>query len=509
MKTQLLSGVTLISLNFISSPLIGQNNYSVEKPNIIYILMDDMGYGEAGCYGQEKIETPNIDKLREKGMLFTQHYSGSPVSGPSRCVLQTGLHSGHSYIRGNDEVTARGDVWSHDAMYKDAGLEGQMPLKPGTMTLGRLLQSAGYTTACIGKWGLGYPGSVGTPNKQGFDFFYGYNCQRQAHTYFPGFLYRNEEREYLANEVVPPSTKLDPGADPRDPASYEKYYQKEYANDLMYKEILAFVDQNKDKPFFMMWTTPLPHVSLQAPKRWVDYYLKKFGDEEPYLGNKGYYPCRYPHATYAGMISYFDEQVGGLIAKLKEEGLYENTLIVFTSDNGPTFNGGSDSPWFNSGGIFKSEAGWGKCSLHEGGIRVPTIMAWPGKIKKNSKSDHISAFYDMMPTFAELAGVECPPTDGISLMPTLLGKKQEKHDYLYWEYPEGGGSRALRQGDWKLLISNIRKNPKIELFNLSKDVREQNDLSAENQTKVNQLLDLMEGALVESEHPAFRMKFVR
>lgn len=507
---------TLLGLGALSvvsvAVLSGSTKKEEVKPNVIYILMDDMGYGELECYGQQKIETPNIDALRAKGIKFTQHYSGSPVSGPSRCVLMTGLHSGHTQIRGNDEVPSRGDVWSHDSMYVHPELEGQAPLKEGTMTLGRMMQNAGYTTACIGKWGLGYPGSVGVPNKQGFDHFFGYNCQRQSHTYYPPFLWRNEERVSLGNDKIqdPWKTPLDKGADPRDERSYDKYVQKQYANDVMFDELLKFVDKSKNetKPFFLMWTTPMPHVSLQAPERWVKHYVEKFGDEEPYLGDKGYYPCRYPHATYAAMISYFDEQVGKLVKKLKKDKLYENTIIVFTSDNGPTFNGGSDSPWFNSGGIFKSEKGWGKCFVHEGGIRVPMVVAWPNKIKAGSETDHVSAFQDVMPTLAEVTGIECPPTDGISFLPTLLGKKQPKHDFLYFEYPENGGSRAIRKGNWKLMITNIKKGPqKVQLFDLSKDIQELNDLSAQQPDLVKELETLMEASLVEAENPIFKMNF--
>lgn len=505
---------TLVKLGVLSvvsmSVLGGCKEEAKSKPNVIYILMDDLGYGDLQCFGQQKIETPNIDALRAAGMKFTQNYSGSPVSGPSRCVLMTGLHSGHAQIRGNDEVEARGNVWSHDSMYVHPELEGQAPLKAGTMTLGRMMQDAGYTTACIGKWGLGYPGSEGTPDKQGFDFFFGYNCQRVAHSYYPPYLWRNNERVSLGNLPLDPwKTKLDSAADPRDIRSYDKFVQKTYANDMMYDELMAYVDNHKDTSFFLMWTTPLPHVSLQAPERWVKHYVDKFGDEEPYLGQKGYYPCRYPHATYAAMISYFDEQVGKLVGKLKEAGVYENTIIVFTSDNGPTFNGGSDSPWFNSGGLFKSEQGWGKCSVHEGGIRVPMVVCWPGKIEADTETDHICAFQDVMPTLAEVVGVEAPKGDGISFLPTLLGNngKQKQHDFLYFEYPEAGGSRAIRQGNWKLMITQIKKGTeKISLFDLSKDIQELNDVAEQNPEIVASLMKLMKESLVEAENPKFQMK---
>lgn len=476
------------------------------KPNIIYILADDLGYAELGCYGQQKIETPNIDALAAQGKRFTQHYSGSAVSAPSRCVLLTGKHTGHAYIRGNDEVASRGDVWSHQAMLNDSSLEGQLPLPTGTVTLPALLKRAGYITACIGKWGLGFPGSEGTPNKMGFDFFYGYNCQRQSHTYYPSFLYRNEHREYLKNKLVSPETKLEQGANLLDIASYSDFTQTDYAPDLMFNEITHFVDREKNKPFFLMWTTPVPHASLQVPEKWLKYYVNKFGDEAPYIGNKGYLPCRYPHATYAAMISHWDEQIGELVKQLKQLGLYENTLIVFTSDNGPTFNGGTDSPWFDSAKPYKSDSGWGKTSLREGGIRVPMIACWPAKIEAGTTTDHISAFWDVLPTFTQIVGVKYKDTDGISFLPTLLDKKQPQHEYLYWEYPEGGGSKAIRMGNWKGYIPNIRKgNTKMQLFDLSTDEREQKDVAAQHPEIIKILETKMKEAHTDPEVKRFNM----
>ena len=470
-------------------PACTNNNQT--KPNIIYILADDLGYAELGCYKQQLIETPNIDKLAQDGIMFTNHYSGSPVSAPSRCVLFTGKHTGHAYIRGNDEAGERGDVWSHAAMLADSTLEGQRPVPAETVMIPKLLKQAGYKTACIGKWGLGYPGSVSTPNKMGFDFFYGYNCQRQAHTYFPPFLYRNESREYLNNELLPPNTKLDEGADSLDIKSYSKYTQNSYAPDLMFNEIMNFVDDTQDQPFLLFWTTPVPHMPLQAPEHWVDYYVKKFGDETPHLG--GYFPCRYPHATYAAMISHWDEQIGKLVAKLKEKGEYENTLIIFTSDNGPTFNGGTDSPFFDSAKPFKSEYGWGKTSLREGGIRVPMIACWTGKVKGGRTSNPVSAFWDVMPSLCEIAGVDTPETDGISFLPELLGKEQTTHEFLYWEYPESGGSKAVRMGKWKGYIPNIfRGNTEMQLYNLDLDPREQTNIAKYHPEIVGQLTEIID-----------------
>lgn len=480
-----------------------------EQPNIIYILADDLGYAELGCYGQEKIETPNIDALATNGMRFTQHYSGAPVCAPSRCVLLTGKHLGHAQIRGNDEWADRGPVWDFEAMSKKPNLEGQRPLKTGTTTIGTLLQNAGYKTAVVGKWGLGAPLTDGIPNKQGFGFFYGYNCQRQAHTYFPVHLWKDTTKVLLNNKLVPPNTKLQEGADIYNPESYTDYWLTDYSPDLMQKEVLHFIKENKNKPFFMYYATPIPHNPLQAPKRWVDYYHKKFGDEEPYIGNKGYFPHRYPHACYAAMVSYLDEQVGEIVAALKDLGLYENTLIIFTSDNGPTYTGGADSPWFDSAKPFKSEFGWGKGNVNEGGIRVPMIAQWPGKIKPGTETDHISAFYDVLPTFCEIAGIKAPvDIDGKSFLPTLLGSEnQEKHDFLYWEFPESGGQQAVRMGKWKGIRKNIDKDSlQIRLYNLETDVQELDDVSSQNPDVVAKIESIFRNEHEMAEIEKFRMK---
>ncbi|MEA3461593.1 MAG: sulfatase-like hydrolase/transferase, partial [Bacteroidota bacterium] len=324
------------------------------RPNIIFILADDLGYGDLGSYGQELIETPHLDALASAGMRFTQHYSGSPVCAPSRCVLLTGKHSGHAYIRGNHEWGERGEVWDYRAMLADSTLEGQHPIPANTVNIASLLQSGGYNTGMIGKWGLGAPHTDGIPNRQGFDFFCGYNCQRIAHTYYPTHLWLNETRLHLGNDTVPPHAKLEEGANLLDMENYAPYTLSSYAPDVMFNEMIQFIEQNGKDPFFFYWASPIPHVALQAPERWVDYYVDKFGDEKPYTGEAGYFPTRYPRATYAAMISYLDERVGQLVHTLKEQGLYNNTLIIFTSDNGPTFSGGTDSPWFDSAGPFKS-----------------------------------------------------------------------------------------------------------------------------------------------------------
>jgi arylsulfatase len=478
------------------------------KPNIIYILADDLGYGDLGCYGQKLIETPNIDRLAANGIRFTQHYSGAPVCAPSRCVLLTGKHMGHSFIRGNDEWAKRGKVWDYRAMIADSVLEGQRPLPEIEITIAQILKTAGYVTGIVGKWGLGAPHTNSIPTKKGFDFFFGYNCQRQAHTYYPVHLYKNERRVYLDNVTIPPNTLLDKNADPLNPGSYKKYTLKEYTGDLMFKELTSFVNDHKREPFYLYWATPIPHAPIQAPQRWVDYYVRKFGDEKPYLGDKGYFPHRYPHAGYAAMISYLDEQVGLLVQQLKELGIYDNTLIIFTSDNGPTYNGGTDSPWFNSAGPFKSEMGWGKGYTHEGGFRVPMIASWPAKIKRGKVSNLISAFWDVMPTLCEITGIKIPDyADGISFLPELTGRKQKQHPYLYWEFPEYGGQQAVRMGKWKGIRKDILTgNLKLELFNLETDIQELTDLSASYPEIVRQMEQIMVKEHVPATNELFRMK---
>ena len=473
----------------------GVFSHSDQDPNIIYIYADDLGYGDLGVYGQQKIETPNIDKLAEDGIRFTQHYSGAPVCAPARSVLLTGLHTGHTPIRGNDEWAERGDVWNYRAQINDSTLEGQKPLPAETTTIAKQLQQAGYRTGAVGKWGLGAPHTHGIPTKQGFDYFFGYNCQRQAHTYYPVHLYENEHRVYLDNDTVPPHTGLPDDADPYNEASYEKFTLNDYAPDLMFERIEEFVQDSEKEPFFLYWATPIPHVPIQAPKRWVDFYVEKFGPEEPYTGEQGYFPHRYPRAGYAAMISYLDERVGQLIQKLKDQGMYGNTLIIFSSDNGPTFNGGADTQWFNSAGPFDSERGRAKGFLHEGGIRVPMIAAWPEKIEGGIVSEHVSVQYDVLPTLCEVAGLNIPEnTDGKSFLPELLNKKQPKHEYLYWEFPGYGGQLAVRLDDYKILAKDVRNRNelKFEVYNLQKDPAEKNNVADRHPELIKQAKEIIE-----------------
>ena len=477
---------------------------SDNRPNIIYILADDLGYGEIGVFGQKLIETPNIDNLAKTGMIFTDHYTGSPVCAPARSVLLTGMHSGNTHIRANGEWAERGNVWSFKAMLDDPFLEGQRPLLDSITTVAQVLHDSGYKTGMIGKWGLGAPLTNSIPNKKGFDFFYGYNCQRQAHTYYPTHLWKNETRDLLNNYIVTKQEGLG-DLDPYNNESYSKYNQNDYAPTLMHDEALNFISRNKNSPFFLYYASPIPHLPLQAPTKWVDYYQKKFGIESPYTG-KSYYPNKTPRATYAAMISYLDEQVGELVEKLKEINKYENTLIIFTSDNGPSWVDHVDYNFFNSTGKFVNSRRTMKGSVSEGGIRVPMIASWPNKIKSGSISNHISAFYDFFETACDVAGINNNvETDGISFYPEMIGEVQAKHDYLYWEYPASGGLQAIRMGKWKGIKNNLFKSPsKLKLFDLMSDEKELNDISLKHPKIVIKL----EQKLIEAHSTPYLKEFI-
>ncbi|MFY0592479.1 arylsulfatase [Roseivirga sp.] len=468
------------------------------KPNIILIVADDLGYGELGSYGQKIIQTPNLDKLADNGMKFTQFYAGSPVCAPSRYVLLTGLHTGHSFIRGNDEWAERGKVWNYKEATKNPGLEGQRPIPDSTLLLSEVMKNAGYQTAVIGKWGLGAPFTEGEPNQQGFDYFYGYNCQRQAHNLYPAHLWENDHKVALSNDTIPPGTKLAKDADPDNSNSYADYDQTDYAPEKMQKSALSFIkNRNANDPFLLYYATPIPHVPLQVPEEYVSKYRNIIGDETPYLGQQGYFPHQYPKAAYAGMINYLDDQIGELITLLKEEGIYENTIIMFTSDNGPTYAGGVDADYFKSAGPFSNDYGRTKGFTYEGGIRVPLIASWPGKISPGSSSDHISAFYDIMPTLVNIGGGQISSTiDGKSFLPALMGKTQSPHDHLYWEFPEYKGQQAVRMGNYKGIRKNMFEgNLQIELYDLANDPEELIDISNDNPEIVEKI-----AKIILSEH---------
>jgi arylsulfatase A len=460
---------------------------SRRPPNVLFIMADDLGYNEVGLYGQEKIRTPSIDRIGREGMRFTQHYSGSPVCAPSRCVLLTGLHAGHAYIRDNDEMGERGDVWH------DPELEGQRPLLADTYTLGTLFQDAGYVTGAIGKWGLGGPGSSGAPNQQGFDHWYGYLCQRIAHNYYPTHLWRNGEKDILeGNEYFYPHQRLPEEADPTDPAVYEPYSGGDYSMDFMAQEARSFIRDHAEDPFFLYLPFPVPHVSLQVPEDSVAEYADAF-PEEPYVGDRGYLPHPTPRAAYAAMITRMDREIGSILDLLEELGLTEDTLVLFTSDNGPTFNGGTDSEFFESAGGLRGL----KTQLYEGGIRVPLVAMWPGRIPAGSVSELPSAFWDFLPTFAELTG-QTPPvsTDGVSLLPTLEGRSQDQTDreYLYWEFQ---GRQAVRMDRWKAY--RRASDGDFELYDLETDLAETSNVADGYPEVVTRINEIMREARTESD----------
>ncbi|MEM8900365.1 MAG: arylsulfatase [Bacteroidota bacterium] len=433
------------------------------RPNIIYIIADDLGYGDLGVYGQTLITTPNIDQLAAGGMRFTQHYSGSTVCAPSRAVLMTGKHTGHTVVRGNREIKP----------------EGQFPMADSVYTLAEMFREAGYSTAAFGKWGLGFPGSEGDPNRQGFDTFFGYNCQRHAHTYYPDYLWSNQTKAGIMEN-----------ADGK---------QQVHSADLIQEQILHYlrgrgrIDASVERqPFFLFLPMTMPHAALQIPEEYRASYEGKF-EEIPQPD--GYYPgVEKPKSTFAAMVSTVDAHVGQIVQLLDSMGIRENTLIMFTSDNGPHEEGGADPAFFDSNGPYRGV----KRDLYEGGVRVPFIANWPGKISSGTTSDHVSAFWDIFPTMAEIIEVNKPEgTDGLSLVPTLMGEEnQEVHGHLYWEFHEQGGKQAVRQGKWKGVRLNVGKDPEpvLELYDLEKDPGETQNLAEEFPEKMAELTALMENS---------------
>ncbi len=437
----------LLAIFLIATPVIACAAES--RPNFIFILCDDLGYGDVGSFGQTKIKTPNLDRIAGEGIKLTSHYSGHNVCAPSRCVLLSGRHPGHAYIREN-----RGGLRE--------GKEGQEPVPAGELALPLSLKKSGYTLGCTGKWGLGPVGSSGDPLKQGFDRFYGFNCQAVAHNFYPTHLWSDGLHVALENPKFAAHQKLPPGADINEPASYAGFTGKQYSADLIAEQALEFVRANKGKPFFLYFSTTVPHLALQVPDDSLKQYEGVF-PETPYPGGKGYLPNRTPRATYAAMITRMDTEVGRLMALVKELGLDEKTMVIFTSDNGPLYEqlGGTDTDFFASAGNFRGRKG----SYYEGGFRVPCIVRWPGKIAAGTTSDHVSGFEDWLPTILELAGAKdaIPAgTDGVSLAPALLGQKQEPRPFLYRESPGYGGQQAVRVGDWKLVRQNLNPGPKLK-----------------------------------------------
>lgn len=462
--------------------------FAQQKPNIIYIYADDMGYGELGCYGQNKIKTPNLDKIAKEGIKFTQHYTGAPVCAPARCMLMTGKNSGHSYIRGNYELGG----------FEDEKEGGQMPLPEGTFTIAKLMKQAGYVTGAIGKWGLGMNGTTGDPNSQGFDYFYGYLDQKQAHNFYPTHLWENGKWDTLNNPYIYVHKAL---AKDAPDSAFDSFKGKDYSVTKMGDKTLEFIAKNQKKPFFLYLPYTGPHVSLQAPEEAVKQYIGQF-EEKPYRGENGYASSLYPKSTYAALITYMDQQVGRIMKQLKELGLDKNTIVMFSSDNGATFNvGGADTDFFNSVGGLRGR----KQDLYEGGIREPFIARWPGKIPAGKVTNHISAQFDLMETLSEITGVKAWNNNGVSFLPTLLGNeaKQKKHDYLYFEFPEKGGQVAVRMGDWKGVKSNIKKNRNApwEIYNIRTDEKESTDVGPQYPELAKQFEEI-----VKKEHQASHIR---
>lgn len=481
-KKYLLGSLLLLGLQLmqITSVVQAQSTKEVKtagRPNIIFLLADDLGFGDVGFNGQTKIRTPYMDQLAAEGMQFEQFYAGTSVCAPSRACLLTGMHSGHTYIRGN----------------KSTPPEGQEPMPNTGRSLAQYLQRAGYQTAAFGKWGLGFIGTSGSPDKQGFDDFYGYNSQSLAHRYYPDHLWDNDQKIVLTGN--------------------DKFLnQSAYAPDLIQQRALDFLDHSSEKkPFFLFLPYILPHAELVVPDDSIFASYKGKFPEAPYKGldygpgasNHGYASQAYPHAAFAAMVTRLDLYLGQLMAKLKEKGLDKNTLIIFTSDNGPHIEGGADPAFFQSSGIYRGV----KRDLYEGGIREPFVAWWPGVIKPGTKSNHIGAFWDFLPTFMELAGSSAPKDiDGLSFVPSLTGKgTQQNHPYLYWELHEDGGKQALREGDWKAvrLDADKTQNAPIQLYNLKLDPSEKEDVAADHPDIVTRFRKLM----AEAHHPSVLFPF--
>lgn len=426
---------------------------TTERPNVIYLLCDDMGYSDIEAYGQQMISTPNLTSLVNNGMSFTQFYASTAVSAPSRASLMTGQHTGHTKIRGNKEIQP----------------EGQEPLDPNVETIGNLFQQNGYITGCFGKWGMGYPGSGGEANDMGFDVFYGYNCQRKAHSYYPQYLWNNKEKVQLGGNS--------------------------YSQDLIHQEALKFIRDNADKAFFGYFTYTIPHAELTQPQdSIVAMYDGKFYEPNPWYNDGDYGTALNPRTQFAAMITRLDTYVGQIIDELERLGIADKTLFIFTSDNGPHNEGGADPTFFNTEERLRGL----KRALYEGGMRVPFIAYWPGTIEAGAISHIQAAGWDMMPTFVELLGEDTnwrdEAMDGLSILPTLTGKgTQQEHEFLYWEFHEENGRQAVRAGDWKLIRQNIKNgNPTHELYNIAEDPHEDNDLAATYPDKVEELKAIMD-----------------
>ena len=437
----------LTSLSFgLLALFCGQSSAEPAKPNLIYLLADDLGYGDLGSYGQQLIRTPHLDKMAADGLRLTQHYAGAPSCHPSRCVLFTGKHTGHAFIRGNSKL----------------------PLRPGDYTLSQMLKEAGYATGGIGKWALGDHDSTGAPWRKGMDEFFGYLDQTHAHTYYPDHLWKNGER-----------FEIPENADGK---------REVYSHDLFAEFALDFIRRHKDDPFFFYGAFTIPHAEVTVPDDSLAEYLDKWPEPKAFPCSRTYCPQDKPRAHRAGMITRLDRDIGRLFDLLDELGLAENTLVIFTSDNGPITAGGQDPEFFDSNGPLRDL----KFTLYEGGIRVPFLARWKGKIAPGTVSDHVSDFADMVPTLAAAAGIAVPDSfgerDGVSILPTLFGAggEQENRAHFYWE---AAPQQAARRGDWKAYRPTPGKP--IQLYHLGDDIGETRDLAGENPDLVLEFERLM------------------
>jgi arylsulfatase A len=439
-----------------------QNAGAAKRTNIIFILADDLGYADIGCYGQQKIHTPNIDALAKSGIRFTQYYSGSTVCAPARASFMTGLHTGHTPVRGNATLQP----------------EGQFPLPENSVTIAMELQKAGYRTAAFGKWSLGFVTTSGSPTKKGFDTFFGYNCQSLAHNYYPDHLWSNDERVELTENLQANTV---------------------YSADLFQQKAVAFIEaQKNDKPFFLYLPYTLPHVDLTPPHDSIyNYYLQQFNEQPIKQTAKNNLNKQaielFPHAAYAAMVARLDKYVGEIVALVNKKGIAENTMIIFTADNGPHHEKGGDPEFFGSSGIFRGI----KRDLYEGGIREPMLISWKGRIKPGTQTDHVAALWDFFPTFQQLAQIPVTRNiDGISLLPASLNKPQPKHEYLYWELHESGGKQALRWKNWKAVKLDVStaNAGAIELYDLTKDPSEKINIAAQNESILKQMEAFMKSA---------------
>ncbi|QIH34734.1 arylsulfatase [Sphingobacterium sp. DR205] len=462
----------LLLLLLFTLSILGYTAAQKKKPNIILILADDLGYGDVGFNGQKLIKTPNIDRLAKEGMIFSQFYAGTAVCAPSRSALLSGKHTGHTSIRDNLGVKP----------------EGQYPIADSVLTIAEILKNAGYKTGAFGKWGLGPVGSEGDPNRQGFDRFYGYNCQSLAHRYYPSHLWDNHEKVVLKQNG-------------------DLEHTVDYAPDLIQQQALDFIGRHKEEPFFLFLPHILPHAELLVPDDSLFQYYKGRFAETPFKGfdykkgsekPTGYVSQKYPKATFAAMVARLDLYVGQVMQKLRESGLEENTLVIFTSDNGPHMEGGADPEFFNSAGGFRGI----KRDLYEGGIRIPFIAKWPAAVRSGQQNDFIGAFWDMLPTLSEIVGTKAPKDiDGISFANALSGKKpQAQHEYLYWEFHKKGGKQAVRYGKWKGVRLNVlsNRNGPIELYDLSLDPQERHNIASEFPDIARKIAQFMAQAHVES-----------